>query len=417
MMAIGLAVQARAARLDPFMPHLSLPIRMLDDMGHGDSASSNAELVLSLGESALLLALYRLLRRKNVTRRVAVVLGVAFTALAALAIASPVANSSDLYGYVGFASQPETAYARVTVPFTGEHAVIDAIFGNPRPAAWYGPLWIGVTHVLLLPFGSLSAQLAALRALEVGALAGCIALLYRTGASLGVLALLAVNPAVFDVWVVDGHNDLFGVALIVAAASARRRPALRIALVAAAGLVKLPLVVIGAIAFGDEERMRRRLAFACAAVVGTLAFSYTFGGTSYLAHLLAMSGRRHAQPEATLHVVCVIAAAFAFVAALAGRRRSIGAAWIWRAVAAFPAPWYAIWGLPYALTSGAAAVLLVAEPLDAYFFSWNYASTFPESVAKFFALVGPVSYALAVRFRLQRSAVLPHATALPEGAR
>jgi hypothetical protein len=416
-MGLGLAVQVHAARLDPFLPHVPVPIRMLDDMGHGDAASSNAELLLSLTESALLLALYRLLRGKHATRPVVIVLGVAFVVLASLAVASPVANSSDLYGYVGFALQPATAYAPVTVPFTGDHAVIDTIFGNPRPAAWYGPLWIGFTHVLLLPFGSLVAQLAALRALEVAALATCIVLMHRTGTSLGVLAVLAVNPAVFDVWVVDGHNDLFGVALIVAAGAAQRRPALRIALVASAGLVKLPLVVIGAIVFGDEALVVRRIAYACASVVVALALSYAFGGASYLTHLLAASETRHTQPEATLHVVCAFTAAVVLGAGLVGLRRSIGAAWIWRAMAAFPAPWYAVWGLPYALASGAAATLLVAEPLDAYFFSWNYASTFPESVAKFFALVGPVSYALAVRFRSERSAVPSHANALHEGAR
>ncbi len=404
LLELGIAVQLHAAALFPFAPQAgAVPIVMLDDTGAGDAPTSNAELVISLAESAGLFALYRTLRRGRPTRAAVAILGVAFAVLVTVAVASPVANSSDLYGYVGFASQPGTAYAPVALPFAGDHAPINAMFGLPRPAAWYGPLWIGTTHVLLLPFATLATQLHVLRLLEVVALVACLVALARLGTRLEVLALLALNPAVFGVWVVDGHNDLFGIAFVVAALACRRFPVLRASLVAAAGLVKLPLVLIGAVAFLDERSVLRRTAFAGASVAVCLALSYAFGGAHYLAHLFSVSGRRHDGAEGYLHAASASAALAALAAALFGRRLTLGATWLWRALAAFPAPWYAIWGLPYALASGGAALLLIAEPIDSYLFSWNYATTGPEYVLKFAVLIGPVSYAILRRIEVAKS--------------
>lgn len=404
LMGLGIAVQLHAAALFPFAPQAgAVPIVMLDDTGAGDAPTSNAELFISVAESACLFALYRMLRRGRPTRAAVAILGVAFVVLVTVAVASPVANSSDLYGYVGFALHPGSAYAPVAIPFTGDHAPINAMFGVPRPAAWYGPLWIGATHVLLLPFAALATQLHVLRLLEVAALIACLVALARFGTRLEVLALLAVNPAVFGVWVVDGHNDLFGIAFVVAALACRRFPVLRAVLVVAAGLVKLPLVLVGAVAFLDERSVLRRTAFAGASVAACLALSYAFGGAHYLAHLFNVSGRRHDGAEGYLHAVSAFAAVAALAAAMFWGRLALGATWLWRALSAFPAPWYAIWGLPYALASGGAALLLIAEPIDSYLFSWNYATTGPEYALKFAVLIGPVSYAILRRFEVAKS--------------
>jgi hypothetical protein len=404
LLGLGIAVQLHAAALFPFAPQAgAVPIVMLDDTGAGDAPTSNAELCISVAESACLFALYRTLRRCRPTRAALAILGAAFAVLVAVAVASPVANSSDLYGYVGFALQSGTAYAPVALPFTGDHAPINAMFGLPRPAAWYGPLWIGTTHVLLLPFAALATQLHVLRLLEVAALIACLVTLARLGTRLEVLALLAINPALFGVWIVDGHNDLFGIAFVVVAVACRRFPVMRAILVAAAGLVKLPLVLIGAAAFLDERSVLRRIAFAGAAVAACLALSYAFGGTHYLVHLFSVSGRRHDGAEGYLHAASACAAVAALAAALLGRRLTLGATWLWRALGAFPAPWYAIWGLPYALASGGAALFLIAEPIDSYLFSWNYAATGPEYVLKFAVLIGPVSYAILRRIAVTKS--------------
>ncbi len=65
-----------------------------------------------------------------------------------------------------------------------------------------------------------------------------------------VLALFAINPAIYYSFVIMGHNDLFAVLLVVAAmAVIARRPVLGVALAAASGLVKISFLFISALVF------------------------------------------------------------------------------------------------------------------------------------------------------------------------
>ena len=403
----GLALSLRDAIAHPFvLPFGAAPIVVTRDAGALDAFVSNAELAITLLETACLFGLYRALRGRAASRATVGVVALTFVAMSAISIASPVSNSSDLYGYVGFAIAPNVAYAPPAIPFAGEHVAIDKLLGNPRPAAWYGPLWIGISHVVVAPFTGLRAQLYALRALEVAAFAALLFAVERGRARTSELALLAVNPGIFWLYVVDGHNDLLASAVLVAAVLARRFAPVRIALVAAAGLVKLPLVVVGAVAFCDERRVVRRFAYAAIAVIACLVFSRLFGGAAYLPHLLSLSGRGTTGNERPFHIAAVVLACAVLASAIALRRFNVGATWIWASIASFPAAWYGLWGTPYAVVAGALVPFLLLEPLVTYLFSWNYAETPFASATSFVVVAGPIVYALAQRFKALRSVVV-----------
>jgi hypothetical protein len=385
-----------------------LPIRVLSDAGAGDAETSNVMQALALAEAALLYLLYRLLAGRRVTPPVVALVGATFAAFLVGALASPASQSTDAYGYVSFALQPGIAYAPQGIPFTGDHAVLNGLFGTPRPAAYYGPLWIWFSHLVVAPFPTLVAQLYALRAVEALALIACIALLARLGVPFATLALVAVDPTVFLLWIVDGHNDLAGVALVLAGAALGASPAARVALVAAAGLVKLPLVAIGAVVFASEPSRVRRFALPAAAVVLCVAASLAFGGRAYAVHLLTpLPVKPPTAAERLLHACDALVAVAALAVALAARRFTFGTVWVWPALAGFVAPWYGVWCLPYALASGTLAAFLIAEPAVAYLSSWNYVAT-PFSIAGSVALVfGPLLAAAFARVRRSGAARRP----------
>jgi hypothetical protein len=391
----------------------AVPIVVRPDASAGNGGISDVELLAALAESACLLGLYRALRRCRVTGAVVAIVTTAFIGAAALAVSSPVANSSDLYGYVGFALEPATAYLPGNVPFTGAHAAVDAMVGDPRPATLYGPLWIAVSHLIVAPFAHLATQLYALRLLEILALVACIGALARIGTSFATLALLALNPGVLGLWVADGHNDLFGIAFVLLATAARRFALVRVALVVAAGLVKLPLVFVGALAFAGETSRRKRIALAFAAVALCIALSVAFGdGGRYFANLSSSAARQAAGGEVALHGAALALACAALGFALIARRYSPGLAWIWPALGAFPAPWYAIWGLPYAVASRTAVLFFIAQPIVGFLFSWTEAATPLVTVTSFCVLAGPLAYALAMRAR-ERRGRSPHLESAP----
>jgi hypothetical protein len=390
----------------------AVPIVVRPDASTGNGAISDVELLVAFAESACLFALYRALRRSRLTRAVVAIVTAAFIGAATLAVSSPVADSSDLYGYVGFALEPTAAYLPGNVPFTGAHAVIDAMVGDPRPATWYGPLWIAVSHLIVAPFAHLATQLLALRLLEILALVACIGALAWIGTPFVTLALLALNPGVLGLWVVDGHNDLFGLAFVLLATAARRFAVVRVALVTAAGLVKLPLVFVGALAFAGETSRRKRIALTFAAIALCLALSIAFGGGGRYLGTLLTAGKRYATGvEAALHAATLALAGAALVFALIARRYSAGLAWIWPALGAYPAPWYGIWGLPYAVAGRTAALFLIAQPIVGFLFSWTEAATPLVAVTSFCVLAGPLAYALAMRARDRRERPPPLASA------
>jgi multisubunit Na+/H+ antiporter MnhF subunit len=403
LMTVGLRWMLHGAIVAPFgAPGHAFPIAVSRDFGPRDGATSDAELVIAMLESACLFALYRTLAGRSISRRIVAIVATTFLAMLALALASPVANSSDMYAYAAYAREPLRAYAPGRLHFGGDYAAIDAMLA-PIPPCVYGPLWLTVSHFALVPFARLATSLVALRGLEAGALLLCLWALRRIAVPFAVLALLAVDPAVFGLWIVDGHNDLFGVSLLVVALAVRKHRSLRTILIVMAGLVKLPLVAIGSMLLADESNLGRRVARVALAIATCLLVSYALAGPAYFRYILAVGTRTRPFVEVALTSTAVAFEAFAFGAAIVARRFVPGLSWIWPSFSAYPAGWYGIWGLPYAFVSGAAPAFLIAEPAVAYLFCWNYEVTPLAQVASLLAVVVPLGYGVVVASRARRT--------------
>jgi len=308
-------------------------------------------------ESYALLALYR-----REARGVAVAAGA--IALAALSLATPLLFNADLYAYVGNGILGLSAYTPPHLPFAGELHAINVWWGVPVPPATYGPLWL-VTARLLTGSGAILVDLLGFRLLGLTMLASIVALLHVSNVPRPLLALVALNPALYWQFVLDGHNDLIPTAIVlVAAAVAASGPGLSALLIAVAALFKAPFALLGLPVLIAVRSPSRRWIAAGVAVAVAASASAIAGGPGYAAALLRQVGG--SGTLTAFHALAAAAAVALIAGALAGPKRLRTAAWLLPAVAPYAAPWYALWSLPYASSARRALVyLLVALPLVA----------------------------------------------------
>jgi hypothetical protein len=296
-------------------------------------------------QSYALLALYR----SNVSRTLA---GAGLAVLLGISLAAPALSSFDLYGYVhngilGFAS-----WEPPLVRFPGDFHVIDLWFGTKPTYSLYGPLWLVIVQLVTVAPATLLGKIMALRIFSACLYLALLVAMRAAGLPRRMLVVTALNPGLMMQFVANGHNDLIAIVLIaVAAALVRRNPVAAFGLIAVAGAVKLPYVVLGLPILASIAPASRRYLGCAAAVVAALGVSWFGGGAPYW-HVLT----RHAfiSPlQNALHVVPVVCALAAIAVAVAGGRRLISAVWLLPTLGAFGLPlifpWYLIWGLPYAL--------------------------------------------------------------------
>lgn len=286
--------------------------------------------------------------------------------LGVLALWAPAVSSADIFGYVGLGLLGDHPFARPAHFFTGEYARFFAYY--PLRPTIYGPLWIGLNAAVVSLGSTFAGKLFALRVFGVVQLSALAALVWALSRSRALAAAVALNPMLWLQFVVDAHNDLQAVTLLAAGVVlvARRRPLWAIAPVAAAGLVKLPFLLLGAVAFG---RLGRMPALACttAAVAICMVASAAFGGHAYVESLLLTASQRGSGMDPILRASKAImaftpVAVTAFVL-LRGRYPAF-AGWLYPALAPVLFPWYLVWALPYALAARAGALLtLLALPL------------------------------------------------------
>jgi hypothetical protein len=177
-----------------------------------------------------------------------------------------------------------------------------------------------------------------------------------------------LNPMLWFQFVSNAHNDLVAVCLLAGAIAlvVRRYHPLAALLVAAAGLVKFPFMIVGAVVF---ERLgpRRALLYAAGAAGLCVLLSALFGGRPYLDALLD-TGRLTDAATAPLMKyakVTIALSTLGIVAFVVFRRRfpSFGG-FVFPAIAPTFYPWYLLWALPYALAARRFALpTLVALPL------------------------------------------------------
>jgi hypothetical protein len=243
------------------------------------------------------------------------------------------------------------------------------------PRDVYGPLFTvpcAVVVVLTRPFGP-GGTILTLRLLAALALLACVRLAARARPRLATL--LAFHPVVL--WsALEGHNDVFWLALVLVADRGRRAPARLGALVAAAAIKAVAVVPLAAALVRLPPRRR---AGAAAAALGILVLAYAPLGWSVIAHgfdhgtgpprisllhasaLAAWSG----SPLPLLTGLILAAAGVAAIVAAVRRRDLLAGAALagWLALPS-PEPWYAVWLVPVVALAGrtpASAALLAAS--------------------------------------------------------
>jgi len=352
--------------------YLSIPYRVIDpEFGPPQSAHA-ALLVLALAECALLFALYRSLRDRAVAPSERVALGVAALAITALAMSARSVFGFDLYAYAGLAKLGLAgAYAPPAVPFAGEFAAINRAWGLPMAPTPYGPLWVAVAHALAGGARSLASALLLLRVLALVPFVAIAAILLRRG--IVFAALFALDPSMQNLFVVNGHNDLAGVvlvllALLVVAAT----PLGALLLTTAAGLVKVHLTGCALLVFAGRAPLARRAAWVVSAFVLVAADSVLLGGPNYIHEWFVLLRGNHAQHgigsvtgNALRTILFFVAVAAALIAFLRQRIWRSGS-WAFVALTSTVYPWYLASALPYAsLERGALAAFLIGFPVVA----------------------------------------------------
>lgn len=314
-----------------------------------DDASSAviALLVLALVQSYALLGLYR-----SRARTATIVAGAALMTLFSFA---PVLTNADLYAYVGNGLLGHAAYTPPAAPFAGDLSAINAFWHVPVPAATYGPLWIAIARAVTATGPTLVLKMTAFRVLGALLLAALFALLRAYGIHRRVLAIVALNPALYFEFVLNAHNDLPAVVIVtVAALTAAWWPLGASLLIATAALIKVPFVLLGLPVLANVRGKMQRATAVAVAIVVTAIVSWFAGGPAYARALLSYASRSHL--ETSLHAIAAFAAFGLLVCAVMGMRRLKTAVWLLPMFGAYTAPWYALWSLPYAM--GATRVLV-----------------------------------------------------------
>lgn len=340
-------------------------------------SASDLAIMLSLLQSLMLgILVFALNDGKFSAVRWAIVIGT-FVTMLAVAGLDHILKSADLYAYAGYVKLGIAAYDPPSLPFAGSYRVINVFWGLPITPCLYGPVWLALVHAATEPAQSLAAKIFALRSLSAAAFVLCALCLTVAKQERLAFAAFALNPAIFEQYIVDGHNDLIAIAFILCATLVVGSPHLRILLFALAICVKLPFALVGAVVFTDVRDARRRLVLTACGIALGLTTTVVLVGPAYAKALFGEITRRP-QPDAWValgHVVCLGVALAAIAGALFLRRFSPGAALPFAGIALLPFPWYAIWCIPYAGRAGVLVPLLIALPLLTGFFSSTYEPT------------------------------------------
>ncbi len=335
----------------------------------------------ALVQVALLGAVAYALRGAGLTRALYTVLGAFALLTVGIAFASRGLTSSDLYAYVYDAAYGTAAYHPHTLSVDGPFGLVAHLWSLRMLPAAYGPVWLDLAHALAGAPGHMAQHIFVLRLLSAasfGAVLGALVVLRVPAAFLGLVALDPVLPYQY---VADGHNDLFGVALLLWAYVAARRGLLVPALVLAvlAGASKASFALIAPLAFASLGGMRQRIVWGGLAVLGSAAVSLALGGPAYPHAIAEIStifptsgepGGAFVPRLTTLVALALVAAAVIY------RRTGWPGAWAFVALGSVPFPWYLGWAFPYLVLDARRAVpFLVFFPLVAFAMTTTYAPT------------------------------------------
>jgi hypothetical protein len=290
------------------------------------------------------------------------------------AFAVPALRSQDVYAYAGYTVLADP-YQLERQHMSPGFRVIESLWRYPMIPSVYGPLWTALSRAAAGWLPTLAERLYALRALAIVAF-GFVAFAYaRLRDRQSALVLFAANPGLINQYVVDAHNDLWGVGFVLLALFPQMRTILRVALLAAAGSIKLPLIFPAAVVFASTRSLPVRILAPFAAVALAIALAIVFHADASRT-VATQAGYRSHQPgiviaHYALAVACITLIA---VALLWGRFARFGG-FSTLALGVNPNPWYLAWGFPYAILARQDRVFLIAFPLVASLADSSYDAT------------------------------------------
>lgn len=285
---------------------------------------------------------------------------------AALSLGAPVMSTADPYEYVATGILGLQSYAPPSGAFVGTaYESLQKLV--PLHGVIYGPLWV-LCDVAQTHLGSsIYQKIEAIRVTNVAFIGVFCSLLVRSGLSRASLAGFALNPCVWFFVVANPHADIQGLtALIGAYALARRSKTWPAVLcVVAAGLIKLPFVIVGVAALAPLRGVPRRIGACCASMALVVLLSYAMAGPAYFFALTGFTARRASINLYPGWVAIAVLIVIASVVLVVFRRGVFGTAWLFQQMTLGSLPWYLFWGIPYAIATGTFDVYAVTLPLAA----------------------------------------------------
>lgn len=381
-----------------------------------DPKAVHAAVMIGCGllQSALLLWLFNALRG----RPVRFVLLSTLPAIVLLAVLSGIASNTDddASAYMAYAKLPSfaDAYAGPQQPsFSGGGFERIAQIWPRLPPLVYGPLWLAADRFLIGHAPTYDAALAILRGVNA-VLIGLLAFaLRRAGCDPATVAIAAVNPMLWFYFVIQAHNDLAPIVLIVAGiAIARTRPLLGTLVAAVAALIKIVFIALAALPSAGRRRWHVVLGYWATAIILVAAISWAFGGAPYM-HAMALVGRTQIATRtdaahllaSILHLAVAAVAAVAIVAAIARNVFVAPATYAFAAISTIVYPWYLGWCIPYAVRIPSfAATFFISAPAVAHLidphFSLSPSRSFAVLPLYYVVVIAACGYGIARRARV-----------------
>ncbi len=376
--SLVLLAQVRAENGGPFtewQKHLPVPVY--------DGRTSRGDLHALFSLEALLVGLAETLCvgavalavRHDFSPRLRRAMIVATILLAIVALGTPAMSTTDPYEYAATSILGMRAYAPTAAAFA-QTPYAPFFHHVPLAGVIYGPLWVLINFLELALIPTIVGKIIALRVLNVFCLAATAYVLKAAKCSPTVVAALVVNPAIWYYVVLNPHADIDGILLLAVALLASRKSRYVIAslLIAAAGLIKLPFLIAGVVLLVPASRPRRyALCTVAAAIVA--AASLLVPHNAYIGRIAFYVPTTAAlNPTAQTRLWMVVSAlaifntfGFAFF-----DRRGTATPWLFNQLAPLGAPWYLLWGLPYAIVTGTATLFFVSLPIAAVALDYDF---------------------------------------------
>ncbi len=381
----------------------TLPIRFtfVPLTGSGGRSATDAVLLLSLVEVAALAVFSIGVGRLHRPRAVACIV-LAGACLFGISLGATAADSADAYSYVGLAELGLRAYDPPATAFPGDLAVINVLWGRPILPSTYGPAYLGLAWIAMLPAATLAAKLLAVRLVSGVAVLALPLLAWKLGHSRATVAALAVNPGMMITFVTNAHNDLIAADFALGAILLLRSRWIAWGVLCAvvAVLVKVTVLPGALLALVALPKLRVRIAAGTAIAAGA-ALAYALATHLRFVHDLEVVSRAYASAptwfDTSTHALAIAVVCGTVASALAVARVRASAAWTFGTLGAFSLPSYLAWALPCAIFDDDVAL---GFALVFPYVSVDLATIYPETslwAALRFVVLDALLLAVAVR--------------------